>query len=131
MSSHSYGNNSHSAIYNKALDIFSLSRSISHYLTQDLVHLQRNGMEDPNIYFTGDIVQQSVSLGPQILKAESHPFSEEKHRYAASVMRLSNLLYKNCERLERVNSNGKDFLPLLRKELKKFRKLQHTWRLTL
>jgi len=46
-------------------------------------------------------------------------------------MRLSNLLYKNCERLEKVNSNGKDFLPLLRKELKKFRKLQHTWRLTL
>lgn len=131
MSSHSFGSNSHSAIYDKALEIFSISRSISHYLSQDLSHLQRNGMEDPNIYFTGDIVQQSVSLGPQILKAESQPFSEEKHKYAASVMRLSNLLYKNCERLERVNSNGKDFLPLLRKELKKFRKLQHTWRLTL
>lgn len=131
MSSHSFENNSHSAIYNKALEIFSLSRSISNYLTQDLVHLQRNGSEDPNIYFTGDIIQQSVSLGPEILKAESQPYSEEKHRYAASVMRLSNLLYKNCERLERVNSNGKDFLPLLRKELKKFRKLQHTWRLTL
>lgn len=131
MSSHSGGNNAHSAIYNKAIDIFSLSRNISNYLSHDLAQLQRNGMEDPNIYFTGDIVQQSVSLGPQILKAESQPFSEEKHKYAASVMRLSNLLYKNCERLERVNSNGKDFLPLLRKELKKFRKLQHTWRLTL
>ncbi|MGO3181826.1 MAG: hypothetical protein ACTIJ9_03235 [Aequorivita sp.] len=131
MSSHTFRNNSHSAIYNKALDIFSLSRSISHYLSQDLAQLQKNGMEDPNIYFTGDIVQQSVSLGPEILKAESQSFSEEKHKYAASVMRLSNLLYKNCERLERANSNGKDFLPLLRKELKKFRKLQHTWRLTL
>ncbi|WP_310993863.1 hypothetical protein [Aequorivita marina] len=131
MSSHSFKNNSHSAIYNKALDIFSLSRSISNYLIQDLAHLQSNGSEDPNIYFTGDIVQQSVSLGPEILKAESQPFSEEKHKYAASVMRLSNLLYKNCERLERVNSNGKDFLPLLRNELQKFRKLQHTWRLTL
>lgn len=131
MSSHTIGNTSNSAIYKKALDIFSLSRNISNYLNHDLAHLQLNGMEDPNIYFTGDIVQQSISLGPQILKAESQPFSEEKHKYAASVMRLSNLLYKNCERLERVNSNGKDFLPLLRKELKKFRKLQHTWRLTL
>lgn len=131
MSSHSFGTNSHSAVYNKALDIFTLSRSISHYLNQDLATLQRNGMEDPHIYFSGDIVQQSVSLGPEILKAESQPFSEEKHKYAASVMRLSNLLYKNCERLEKANSNGKDFLPLLRKELKKFRKLQHTWRLTL
>ena len=131
MSPHYYRNNSHSAIYKKALDIFSLARHISAYIGHDLVHLQKNGSEDPNIYFTGDIVQQSVSLGPQILKAESQSFSEEKYKYAASVLRLSNMLYKNCERLERVNSNGKDFLPLLRKELKKFRKLQYNWRLTL
>ncbi|MBK5214835.1 MAG: hypothetical protein JJE55_14380 [Flavobacteriaceae bacterium] len=131
MSPQSFSNNPHSAIYKKSLEIFNLARNIAHYLSHDLAPLQRNGTEDPNIYFTGDIVQQSVSLGPEILKAESRPFSEEKHEYAATVMRLSNLLYKNCERLERVNSNGKDFLPLLQKELKKFRKLQHTWRLTL
>ncbi len=131
MSPQSFSNNSHSAIYKKSLEIFSLARNIAHYLSHDLAPLQRNGTEDPNIYFTGDIVQQSVSLGPEILKAESRLFSEEKHEYAATVMRLSNLLYKNCKRLERVNSNGKDFLPLLQKELRKFRKLQHTWRLTL
>ncbi len=131
MSSHSFGKNQHSAVYTKAQDIFSLARNISSYIAHDLAHLQKNGKEDPNIYFTGDIIQQSISLGPQILKAENHSFAEEKHKYAASVMRLSNLLYKNCERLERANSNGKDFLPLLRHELKKFRKLQHNWRLTL
>ncbi len=131
MSPHSFRNNTQSALYNKALEIFNLSRHISFYISHDLAYLQKNGKEDINIYFTGDIVQQSVSLAPQILKAESQPFSEEKHKYAASVMQLSNLLYKTCERLERVNSNGKDFLPLLRKEIKKFRKLQNTWRLTL
>lgn len=131
MSSASPYHKPQSAIYQKALEIFALARHISTYLSHDLTHLHRNGREDSNIYFTGDIVQQSISLGPQILKAESQTFSEEKHKYAASVMRLSTLLYKNCLRLERANSNGKDFLPLLRKELKKFRKLQHTWRLTL
>ncbi len=131
MSPYSFRNNSQSALYKKALEIFTLSRHISLYISHDLAHLQRNGKEDTNIYFTGDIVQQSVSLAPQILKAESQSFSEEKHKYAASVMRLSNMLYKNCERLEKINSNGKDFLPLLRKEIKKFRKLQHIWRLTL
>ncbi len=120
-----------SAIYNKAQEIFDLSRQISTYLAYDLANLQRNGKENPHIYFTGDIVQQSVSLAPQILKAESQSFSEEKHRYAASVVRLSNLLYKNCERLEHANTNGKEFLQLLRKEIKKFRKLQRTWMLTL
>ena len=76
-------------------------------------------------------MQQSVSLAPEILKAESEVFSEEKHKYAASLNHLVNSLDRNCERLTHVNSNGKDFLPLLRRELKKFRKLQRNWMLTL
>lgn len=131
MLSHLHSNRPQSAIYRKAQDIFTISRQIATYLTHDLSHLNKNGKEDPNVYFTGDIVQQSVSLGPQILKAENQSFSEEKYKYAASVMRLSNLLYTNCERLEFANSNGKEFLPILRNELKKFKKLQKTWRLTL
>jgi hypothetical protein len=120
-----------SPIYKKAMENFTLSRNISTYLVDDLSSLQSNGAEDPNIYFSGDIVQQSISLAPEILKAESQTFAEEKHKYAASVTRLTNALYKNCERLERSTSNGKDFLPILRKELKKFRRLQRTWLLTL
>lgn len=120
-----------SAIYKQAIEIFALSQNISNYLVEDLCGLHDNGKEDPSIYFTGDIVQQSVSLAPEILKAESQLYSEEKHKYAASVSRLTNRLYKNCERLERSNSNGREFISLLRNELKKFRKLQRTWMLTL
>ncbi len=120
-----------SPLYQKAIDIFALSRSISHYFVEDLNYLENDGKEDPHIYFTGDIVQQSISLAPEILKAESQPFAEDKQRHAASVTRLTNLLYSNCERLERTHSNGRDFLPVLRKELKKFRKLQRNWMLTL
>lgn len=125
-------NNLHySPLYQKALEIFRLSRNISHYFVDDLGYLQSNGKEDPHIYFSGDIVQQSNSLAPEILKAESQTYSEDKHRHAASVNRLTNRLYKNCERLEKSASNGKDFLPILRRELKVFRKLQRTWMLTL
>ncbi|MDT0644454.1 hypothetical protein RM553_16565 [Zunongwangia sp. F363] len=120
---------SHSPIYQKAMEIFRLSRSISEYLVQDLNHLQRNGEEDPHIYFSGDIVQQSISLAPEILKAESKTYSEERHPHIASVNRLINLLHKNCDRLELSNSNGREFLKLLRTELKKFRKLQRIWML--
>ncbi len=35
------------------------------------------------------------------------------------------MLYKNSYRLEHSNSDGKGFLPILRSELKKFKKLQH------
>ncbi|WP_373059852.1 hypothetical protein [Zunongwangia sp. H14] len=111
------------------MEIFRLSRSISEYLVQDLSHLQRNGQENPYIYFSGDIVQQSVSLAPEILKAESKIFSEERHPHFASLNRLIHLLHKNCDRLELSNSNGSEFLKLLRTELKKFRKLQRIWML--
>jgi hypothetical protein len=113
------------------MEIIILSRSISTYLNHDLAFLRPDGTEDSNIYFSGDIVQQSTSLAPEIEKAELERFSDKKYKHIASVKRLTNLLYKNCSRLEKSNSNGKDYLPILRNELKKFRKLQHTWSLTL
>ncbi len=119
-----------SPIYKKAVDIFMLSRSIADYLSEDLAVIKSDGSEDPHIYFSGDIVQQSVSLGPEILKAEQNSLSEIKYKHAAYVSRLASMLNKNCERLEGANSNGSEFLPLLRSELKKFRKLQRNWMLT-
>ena len=118
-------------IYKKALEIFSLSRKISSYLNYDLAPLRVDGTEDKDIYFSGDIVQQSESLVPEIIKAEVERSSVKKHKHVASVKRLTSLLYKNCKRLEQSNSDGKDFLLILRKELKKFSKLQRLWILTL
>lgn len=118
-------------VYQKALEIFALSQNISMYLNHDLSSLRPDGSEDINIYFSGDIIQQSVSLVPEIVNAELERFSEKKHKHIASLKRLTNMLYKNSFRLEKSNSNGKDFLPILRSELKKFKKLQRTWMLTL
>ncbi len=118
-------------VYKKALEIFALSQNISTYLNDDLSLLKPDGSEDPNIYFSGDIVQQSVSLAPEILNAELQRYSDKKHKHLASLRKLTNKLYKNSYRLERSNSNGKDFLPILRSELKKFKKLQRSWMLSL
>lgn len=118
-------------IYRKAEEIFALSQNISIYLKDDLVDLKEDGSEDSNIYFSGDIIQQSVSLAPEIANAELERYSDRKHKHIASLKRLTNMLYKNSYRLEHSNSNGKDFLPILRSELKKFKQLQRSWLLTL
>jgi len=118
-------------IYMQAMEIFILSRSISTYLNQDLCVLKADGSEDNDIYFSGDIVQQSESLVPEIVNAERERHSDKKHIHIASLKRLTNLLYKNSYRLEKSNSNGRDFLPILRRELKKFKRIQHAWSLTL
>ncbi|MCL6294567.1 hypothetical protein [Jejuia spongiicola] len=118
-------------VYKKALEIFALSQNISTYLNYDLSVLKNDGSEDINIYFSGDIVQQSVSLVPEIVNVELERYSDRRHKHIASLKRITNMLYKNSYRLERSNSNGKDFLPILRKELKKFKKIQRNWLLTL
>lgn len=118
-------------IYKKAMEIIILSRSISTYLNQDLSYLNPDGSEDENIYFSGDIVQQSSSLAPEIVNAEIERHSDKKYKHFASLERLTVMLYNNCKRLEKSHSNGRDYLPILRSELKKFRRLQHTWMMTL
>jgi len=131
MSRYNSSKHMHPALYQKALDIFVLSRSISTYLNQDLCSLDSKGNEDKNIYFTGDIIQQSSSLAPEIINAERHRFSEKKYRHIESLNKLTYRLYNNCKRLEKSKSNGRDYLPILKNELKKFRKLQRNWMLTL
>ena len=119
----------HLPIYKKALEILFLSRRISKVLRYDLSKLKQDGSEDQDIYVTGDIVQQSESLAPEILKAE---LSEtEKERHVETLDWLSRRLYKSCMKLELSNSHGRDYVPILRKELKNFRKLQRSWMLTL
>ena len=118
-------------IYKKAMDIIMLSRSISTYLNQDLAYLNADGTEDNNIYFSGDIVQQSTNLAPEIINAERERFSDKKHKHLESINLLTHRLFNNCERLEHSNSNGRDYLPILRHELRKFRKLQRSWMMTL
>ncbi|MCB4797772.1 hypothetical protein LG651_13880 [Tamlana sp. 62-3] len=118
-------------VYRKAQEIFTISQNISAYLNHDLSGLNPDGTEDNNIYFSGDIVQQSNSLAPEIANAQLERCSLKKRKHIASLKRLTNRLYKNSYRLERSNSNGKDFLPILRSELKKFKKLQRNWMMTL
>ncbi|GAA4315927.1 hypothetical protein [Christiangramia aestuarii] len=130
---HSVGNQGrrYSALYFKAQEIMKISRRISDYLTPDLASLNENGSESRYVYFTGDIIRQSQSLIWNISKAENEFFQDSRSRYISSVSKLTDRLFRNCENLEYANSDGKEFLPILRKELLKFRKLQRTWRLTL
>ena len=126
--SNSYFN---SAIYKKAQEIGMLSKYISDYLNTDLAPLSENGQENPDIYFSGDIVQHSISLSTELLKAEASSFSENKYFHAHTLDWLTYRLTQNCKRLEHCSSNGRDFLLILKKEIKKFKKLQKKWMLTL
>lgn len=121
-----------SPLYKKAMEIGLLSRNISSYLNEDLCLIQSDGTEDNNIYISGDIVQQSNALAPEILHAEINKFhNRKKYKHLSALRKLTRRLYKNCNRLENCKSNGKDYVPVLKRELKIFNRLQKQWMLTL
>ncbi len=119
------------AFYKKAIEIGSLSKMISDYLKADLCILKPNGREDTDIYFSGDIIRQSDSLAPEIMKAAQEPFSEQKQKHAEILRSLTKRLFLNFRRLEKCDSEGREFVSILHKELRKFKKLQKNWMLTI
>ncbi|HBB48099.1 MAG TPA: hypothetical protein DCZ44_00520 [Flavobacteriaceae bacterium] len=118
-------------LYDKALEILTMSRHMSYLFCEDLIGPETHGPEDDKIYFTGDIVQQSYNLAPEILRAEEQAYSEDKRRYAKRLKVLTKSLFYTCDRLENSPIKSKEFLPLFRKELRHFRKLQRTWAMML
>lgn len=131
MFSSTFSNSNSDKIHDKSNEILSLARNISNYLQYDLRDLECCGKENSHIYLTGDIIQQSFSLRSHLLKAEEKFFQDEKYHHAISVLNLSNRLYRNCKKLQSAKSNGKDYLPVILKEIKRFRKLLRRWLLTL
>ncbi|MFL2623623.1 MAG: hypothetical protein ACJ0P6_03905 [Flavobacteriaceae bacterium] len=128
-----YSKNSefYNSLLQKAQNIGRLSKAISAYLMNDLVSLGANGSENPNIYFSGDIVQQSICLSEEIIKAERTLVPHKKYMHACTLRWLTYRLMQNCKRLEQCNSNGKNFIQILKIELKKFKRLHKYWMLTL
>jgi len=122
---------SKSLIYNKALEIKMLSRDISRYLNYDMTSLCKEGKENPAIYLTGDIILHSYLIETSIIEAENEMFSEHREKYITAIEKWTHRLHKNCERLEQSVDNGKDFIRLLKYEIRKFRVLHRKWRMSL
>lgn len=122
---------SKSPVYEKALEIRSLSKNISQYLHHEMSPLTFEGHEHPSIYLTGDIILHSNFLRNSILEAEKEVLSENRDKHLTAIEKWTYRLHKNCERLEQHSNTGKDFIRLLKYEVRRFRVLQRKWMLTL
>lgn len=77
--------------------------------------------------YAGNLVMDSLALAPKIAAAETHKQYEVKMKHARSLRKLSKRLQKYCEQLESNKGEGKEFIKLLRNELRMFKKLQRSW----
>lgn len=116
------------SMYERAKQIKALSKHVSQYLNYDLNSLDEEGKEHPGIYLTGDIIMQSDLLGDAVLNSEKEVLQENKEKYHFITEKWLYRLHRNCERLEAYVGNGKEFVLLLKAEIKRFQLLHRKWR---
>lgn len=127
MESSSEANLNHSIIYKKALDIFKLSRSVATYITddKDVITMYRSGNKSDN--YADNLVMNAFRLVPKVVEAEIQESPKIKLKYAKSLRYFIDRLYQDCLNLESTRIQGKDFVRMLRNELKMLRKIHKNY----
>lgn len=110
-------------IYQKSLDIFKLSRRIASYITHDKDILSMYKSDKKADRYADSLVMDALGLVPQIAETENQKNPRLKLKYAKSLRSSIDRLYSNSIKLEKTKVQGKEFIKLLRKELKHLRKL--------
>lgn len=110
-------------IYQKAIDIFKLSRHVVSYVSNNKDVLTLSSSNNQIDQYANNIVMDALGLAPKIAEAESQKNPRTKLRYAKSIELFIDRIYHNSKMLENTRTQGKDFLKLLRKELIHLREL--------
>lgn len=108
---------SHLNFYQKALEIFKLSRHIASYITNDKSILSMCSSVRNYDRYADSLVMNSLGLVPKIAETETQENPTLKLKYAKSIRYLIDSLNEDCLNLERTKIPGKDFVRMLRKEL--------------
>ncbi len=110
-------------IYRKSMDIFKLSRHIASYISYDKDILSMHKSLKKADKYASNLVMDALGLVPKIAETENQKNPKLKLKYAKSLRYFIDQLYDDCKQLEHTIIQGKDFLKLLRKELKKLREI--------
>ncbi|MEX0273640.1 MAG: hypothetical protein AB3N16_04605, partial [Flavobacteriaceae bacterium] len=115
-------------VYRKALDLCYMSREIASYVTlnRDLLKLySSNSLRD---HIADSLLTDSILISKQIALAEGSKSYADRYR----SVRYINIILKNinsyCTGLERDGVKEKEYLNLLRTEIKSFRTAFKEWR---
>ena len=116
-----------SIIYQKSIDVFKLSRSVASYITddKDVISMYRSGDKSDN--YADNLVMNAFRLVPKVVETETQESPTKKLKYAKSLRYFIDIIYQDCLKLERTKIQGKDFVRLLRNELKSLRKIHRLY----
>ncbi|MFA5299032.1 MAG: hypothetical protein WC389_12570 [Lutibacter sp.] len=114
-------------IYQKSLYIFKLVRRITSYITNDKDVFEMYLSNKRSYQYADNLLMNALGLVPKIVETECQKNPSLKLKYAQSLRYFIDRLYQNCLQLESTKIQGKDFVKLLRKELKHLRKIHKNY----
>lgn len=114
-------------IYQKSLYIFKLARRITSYVTNDKDVLSMYLSDKRSYRYADNLLMNALGLVPKIVETECEENPGLKLKYAVSLRYFIDRLYQNCLQLESTKIQGKDFVKLLRKELKNLRQIHKNY----
>lgn len=115
-------------VYQKSLELCSISRAIASYVTfnKDLLKLYKSqGLRD---VIAEALLTDAILIPQQIAKAENSKSRSERLKSATYINIMIRNINSYCRGLEHDGMREKEYLNLLRSEVKSFRKSFKTWR---
>lgn len=115
-------------VYRKALDLCRMSREIASYVSsnKDLLHLyQSNSLRDS---MADALLTDAILIPQQIARAENTECTAVRLKSASFVNVMTRNILSYLNGLEKDGVKEKEYLNLLRQELRSFRKSFKVWR---
>ena len=115
-------------VYKKALDLCSMSREIASYVSynKDLLKLyQSNSLRD---HIADSLLTDAILIPQQIAQAESSRSLAVRIKSASFVNIMIRNIISYCNGLEKDGVKETEYLNLLRREIRSFRKSFKVWR---
>lgn len=118
-------------VYKKALDLCNISREIASFVSynKDLLKLyQSNSLRD---HIADSLLTDAILIPQHIAQAESSDSQAVRMKSARFINIMIRNILSYCNGLEKDGVKEKEYLNLLRKEIRSFRKTFRVWRKSL
>ncbi len=118
-------------VYKKALDLCTISREIASFVSynKDLLKLyQSNSLRD---HIADSLLTDAILIPQQIAQAETSDSQAVRMKSARFINIMIRNILSYCNGLEKDGVKEKEYLNLLRQEIRSFRKTFRVWRKSL
>ena len=114
-------------VYQKALEIFKLSRAMAIHFTQDKNVMEMQFSACIKDKYAGDLVNQSLQLAPGIASVVTAKNYSARLERVRNIRKASKSLKLICKNLEFSGIRESEFLALLKKEIHLFDNMINAW----